>query len=85
MAVRDDPDQSPRAGWTLLRVAAYADSQSVISYLVKRGDEVETRDLQENTALHMSCYPGHADSCRFLIDAKAAGSLGKDTPGAGSL
>ncbi|KAG6813370.1 hypothetical protein H0H92_011636 [Tricholoma furcatifolium] len=58
-------------GQTLLHLAAFLGFSSLISFLVKRGIDIDARDRNGYTALHFAVLSKSQDSVRVLLDAGA--------------
>ncbi len=55
----------------LLQYAARVGSNSVVEFLISRGDDINARDIHGWTALHSAASGGHIDITKFLLSKGA--------------
>jgi len=55
-------------GLTMLHQAAYFGNIEILKYLVKKGEDVHSKDHSSYTAIHYACLYRHFETVKYLIE-----------------
>lgn len=66
-----DLDEMNNVGWTPLISAIYCENERMFDVLMLKGVNVNLKNFEEQTPLHIACIRGNIDMVRTLLDAGA--------------